>query len=96
MDLRRLRTLVRCKPNHQPPLPDPSRSVVTDGCMSPTTCSTQVLVVELEAARPGGPGVALSRCEIKIVMSCPPEDSQAAATASRHVVIATARKTRCD
>ena len=39
---------------------------------------------------------ALSHCEIKIVMRCPPESFQAAATASRHVVIAAARSTRCD
>jgi hypothetical protein len=37
---------------------------------------------------------ALSHCEIKIVMRRPPEDFQAAATASRHVVIAAARSTR--
>jgi hypothetical protein len=36
----------------------------------------------------------LSHYEIKIEMKCPPEDFQAAATASRHVVIAAALRRR--
>jgi hypothetical protein len=42
-----------------------------------------------------GLGRALSHCEIKIVVRLPSGRFQAAATASRHVVIAAARRTRC-
>ena len=38
---------------------------------------------------------ALSHCEIKTVVRLPSRRFQAAATASRHVVIAAARRTRC-
>jgi hypothetical protein len=47
---------------------------------------------ELEAV---GDQRALSHCEIKIVVRLPSRRFQAAATASRHVVIAAARSTRC-
>ena len=44
----------------------------------------------------GGSGAALSRCHAKSARGLRLTDFQAAATASRHVVIAAARSTRCD
>jgi hypothetical protein len=44
----------------------------------------------------GEPGLALSHCGTKIVMRLPFRKFQAAATASRQVVIAAVRSTRCD
>jgi hypothetical protein len=44
----------------------------------------------------GAPRTALSHCEIKILVRLPSRRFQAAAIASRHVVIAAARSTRCD
>ena len=44
---------------------------------------------------PGAGQTALSHCEIKIVTRLPSRRFQAAATASRHVVIAAVRSTWC-